>query len=177
MRLYRRWRQLKQQVVRPETSEATRGPPIDIPHLYLAINKVEGPPLPRRNRAVLNIYPPLPAKSSLLYSNDLQTLYADQGPRMAIAGPPREALYTAQVQRAAERAAPRRTSFLHDPQFGNDAPCSECSDLPGRPVGRRQPRWVTATSPHRHPEVSRQHLPEGPHQGGDETRPLNRVEH
>ena len=178
MRFYRRWRQFKQQVICPKTSKVARGPRIDIPHEYLAINEVEGPLLLRCNRTVSNVYPPLPAKSSSSYSNDPQTLYVDQGHKMTTTSPPREALYTARVQLAAARAAPRCTSFLHDPQSGMTPPAADARTsptFPRRPVGHRQPGLVTSASFHRHPEVSRQHLPEGPHRRGDETKPLNRL--
>ena len=46
------------------------------PHDYLALDEIEVPPLPRRNRAVANIYPPLPAKPASLYSNDPRGEYA-----------------------------------------------------------------------------------------------------
>ena len=121
MRFYRRWRQFKQQVVRQKTSNATRGPPTTTPE-YLAINKVEGPPLPRCNRAISNIYPPLPAKSSSSYSNNPRVMYATHDHQMTTTEPP--------VQQTAARAAPRRTSLhLNDPQ---PETCAKCPNISGR---------------------------------------------
>ena len=49
-----------------------------VQHEYVAIREDYGPPLPRLNRAVLNVYLSLPAsKSSVTYSNNHQaTVYA-----------------------------------------------------------------------------------------------------
>ena len=75
MRFYRRWRRSKQ--TRPEHSSRTpERRSARPPHDYLALDEVEVPPLPRRNRAVDNIYPPLPAKPASLYSNDPRGEYA-----------------------------------------------------------------------------------------------------
>ena len=118
----------------PKTSEAARGPQIDILHQYLAINKVEGPPLPWCNQAVSNVYLPLLAKSSSSYSNHLRTLYVDQDHRMTTTCPPREAPYAARVQQAAARATPRCTSFLHDPQSAMTPPAADARTSPTVPV-------------------------------------------
>ena len=75
MRFYRRWRRFRQ----AHSEHSARTPdrrPVRPPHDYLALDEIEVPPLPHRNRAVANIYPPLPAKPASLYSNDPRNEYA-----------------------------------------------------------------------------------------------------
>ena len=44
------------------------GTPAPVPHEYLALNKMEIPPLPQRNQTMSNVYPPLPHQSPLRYT-------------------------------------------------------------------------------------------------------------
>ncbi len=78
MQFYRCWRRFKQRTTSPTTPEMIRAASGNAPHEYLAIHEVSGPPLPRCNRAVSNVYPSLPAKSSLMYSNDPQAFTPNQ---------------------------------------------------------------------------------------------------
>ena len=112
MQFYQRWRRFKQRATSPTTPETTRVAFSDTPHEYLAIHEVGGPPLPRRNRAVSNVYPPLPAKSSYMYSNNPWTLYTEPGRRTIPAGPPRETLYSTRDPWPTERTTKCRCSFL-----------------------------------------------------------------
>ena len=75
MRFYRRWRRFRQAHSEQSSGTPDRRP-ARAPHDYLALDEIEGPPLPRRNRALANIYPPLPAKSTSLYSNEPRAEYA-----------------------------------------------------------------------------------------------------
>ena len=84
MRFYRRWRRGRQRAHQDPPLEARRGRSACAPHDYLALHELEGPPLPRRNRAVSNVYPPLPAKSASLYSNDPRAEYVTRGSRPAV---------------------------------------------------------------------------------------------
>ena len=84
MRFYRRWRRGRQRTRPDPPSEARRGRSACAPHDYLALHELEGPPLPRRNRAVSNVYPPLPAKSTSLYSNDPRAEYVTRESRPAV---------------------------------------------------------------------------------------------
>ena len=70
MRFYHRWRCFKQHFSCHEAYEPTRTPRAPVPHEYLAITEEEVPPLPRRNRAISNIYPSLPTSKSSTYCND-----------------------------------------------------------------------------------------------------------
>ena len=113
MQFYRCWRRFKQRATSPTTPDTTRAASDNAPHEYLAIHEVGGPPLPRRNRAVSNVYPSLPAKSSSMYSNDPQALYAEPGSRTLPAGPPRETLYSIQDLRPTEGIAKRASLLLN----------------------------------------------------------------
>ena len=103
MSFYRRWQRFKHRVASPTTQEATRTSSNNAPHEYLAIDEVGGPPLPRRNRTVSNVYPPLPANPSLMYNNDPQAFYADPERQTTSARLPRETLYSTRTQRSAEK--------------------------------------------------------------------------
>ena len=74
-------------------------------HDYLALNEIEGPPLPCRNRAVSNVYPPLPAKSTSFYSNDPRAEFVVQDPRPAAGQASGAALYMTQNPAIAPGAA------------------------------------------------------------------------
>ena len=112
MRFYRWWRRFRQQV-RPDSSlEMPSGRPTRTPHDYLALNEIEGPPLPRRNRAVSIVYPPLPAKSTSLYSNDPRAEYTVREPRPAAAKVSGAALYATRNPAPVSGAAPCLVSAL-----------------------------------------------------------------
>ena len=70
MRFYRRWRRFKQHLSQADGREAARAPPIMAPHDYLALNKVEMPPLPRRNLFRSSVYPELPPLKPALGDTD-----------------------------------------------------------------------------------------------------------
>ena len=76
MWFYRQWRRFKQHFSHKDTyDQPPRVPWAPVHHEYLAIHEDEGPPLPRRNRAVSNVYPLLPdSKMSLTYANDHQAI-------------------------------------------------------------------------------------------------------
>ena len=124
MRFYRRWRRSKPPTDPTTTPETTRDDSEDHPHEYLAIHEVGRPPLPRRNRAVSNVYPPLPAKSSSTYSNDPRTLYAEPGRRAAPTRPLGEKLYSVRDLRPVGRLT-KRTSLLLDPPTEATLPASD----------------------------------------------------
>ena len=70
MRFYRRWRWFKQHFSQAGGHEVARAPPVTVPHEYLALNEMEIPQLPRRNRTMSNVYPVLPhQKHTSVYDN------------------------------------------------------------------------------------------------------------
>ena len=141
MWFYRRWRRFKQHFSRPEAYEATQVPRAPVPHEYLALNEIEGPPLPRCNRAVSNVYPALPAKSSSAYSNDPRVAaYTVHGHRVTAKGPSGDTQYAAWKQ----QATPKQTSLhLAPPKPEATPPAADAR--PTLAVSTMEPP-VTATS-------------------------------
>ena len=113
---YCRWRRFKQHFSHKDTYDQPPRPPVH--HEYLAIREDEGPPLPRRNRAVSNVYPSLPdSKTSRTYANHHQAVvYASRDPRVTVratpectplyAGPSVEVIPPAADSRAVRPAIP-----------------------------------------------------------------------
>ena len=106
MRFYLRWRQFKQHFSQAEKCDPKRAPPTPAHHEYLALNDMEGPPLPRRNRAVANVYPLLP-KSPSVYSNERPAaIYAVHDRRTHVEVPPTSIQPAASAPQSIPRAIP-----------------------------------------------------------------------
>ena len=117
MRFYRRWRRFRQQARPDPSSETPAGRSTRPHHDYLALNEIEGPPLPRRNRAISNIYPPLPAKSTSLYSNDPRAEYVVRESRPAVNGTQRPALYATRKSSPCSQGCPVFRNYSQGPTF------------------------------------------------------------
>ena len=159
MRFFRRWRQFKQHFSQAGLHEIPRAPPSTVPHEYLALNEMDIPQLPGRNRTMSNVYPVLPhQKHTSLYDNGPPVVTYATPERRAPAEEP------LQHQRPPVTDLPPGPRLTQPPRVvNNDAPGGRCSpgldhtDL-NDPGCDQRSGWLTSTSVWRSAPFLRRHL-------------------